>query len=746
MKHVRQDRSVLFACSGQIATIWGIAALMIMVLLPVYYAARQNARELIISEATRSLNAGFQDLNNDLESLFVLLNNLRTQEQVTRLARAHDGVLQNHTLIYHYQNQVRPQSTFAQIDFEVFIQFRANNILLTRSRCFLNKQVSYGRFYGYDAMDYQGWQRQLFQGGNRRYWPAQPVTLYDWGSVPCVTLNAYSAAATAPLVVCSAVIPVQSMMRFLLIPIVEKGGCVYLYNDAGLLAATDALPATATEALALGTPGRMADNAYYLLNLNNSNTQLRAMVGISEAALTEAVRPVAGVLRTYLWIALTIATALSTLYVWVFLRPLHVLARRLQARYQAGQTSRFGLYRQFENIIKAISTTEERLRQNHHDMLLRINAVAFERALQGKALTEEEQRYLAQNHVLLGRYVLVLLDGPQDSSQARCMDSVRYALTQTLVEKHFSPCHIQYSERLHAVLPMAADMETLRLHLSALLETLKQEGIALHMGVSLPHQGIQELCQASMEAQQAVFSASLAGQSSGFALYQSHNAVIHAPFEQYHILSNYILSGNAEKAEEILNDFAEMLLVRSLTLEQTRTVLNNIRAAINNAVDELKGVFAFPFIGEAEDDAPLNRLKHMRACVQEICRTINSAKSERTGEILDHIARHALDPSLSLSAVAEHFQVSQGYVSRLIQKETGMTYLWHVNNLRLTEALRLLTQTERSIEEISGRAGFYSKNTFYKCFKKHFGITPNQARKHIQKYDATCKNIGKIHP
>lgn len=46
----------------------------------------------------------------------------------------------------------------------------------------------------------------------------------------------------------------------------------------------------------------------------------------------------------------------------------------------------------------------------------------------------------------------------------------------------------------------------------------------------------------------------------------------------------------------------------------------------------------------------------------------------------------------------------------------------------MNEAIRLLTQTDLPIGEIVQKTGFEYKNTFYKVFKKRFGVPPNSFR------------------
>jgi two-component system response regulator YesN len=82
-----------------------------------------------------------------------------------------------------------------------------------------------------------------------------------------------------------------------------------------------------------------------------------------------------------------------------------------------------------------------------------------------------------------------------------------------------------------------------------------------------------------------------------------------------------------------------------------------------------------------------------------------------------------------LSAIAKHFQISIGYLSTLIKKETGATYSDYILNKRLSLAKSLLSDPTLSVHEIVQRVGYKDYFHFNKLFKKHFGITPSKYRK-----------------
>ena len=49
-------------------------------------------------------------------------------------------------------------------------------------------------------------------------------------------------------------------------------------------------------------------------------------------------------------------------------------------------------------------------------------------------------------------------------------------------------------------------------------------------------------------------------------------------------------------------------------------------------------------------------------------------------------------------------------------------------HLRMTKAAELLVEQDMSIKEICYAVGFNSENSFYKAFKRTYGITPTQYR------------------
>lgn len=94
-----------------------------------------------------------------------------------------------------------------------------------------------------------------------------------------------------------------------------------------------------------------------------------------------------------------------------------------------------------------------------------------------------------------------------------------------------------------------------------------------------------------------------------------------------------------------------------------------------------------------------------------------------------YIAEHLTDPQLSLEAVAAHLKISPAYLSRNFCKVCSVTFVEYVTSLKMECAIRLLTESSESIDQIASQLGYSSTNYFISRFKKHFDMTPNVYRK-----------------
>jgi AraC-like DNA-binding protein len=93
--------------------------------------------------------------------------------------------------------------------------------------------------------------------------------------------------------------------------------------------------------------------------------------------------------------------------------------------------------------------------------------------------------------------------------------------------------------------------------------------------------------------------------------------------------------------------------------------------------------------------------------------------------------RNFLDPNISLDAIANELNLSQGHLSKVINTEMGISFKDYLNNLRIEEAKLYLKDPEFSnytLAAIGLEAGFNSKSAFNASFKKITGLTPSQYR------------------
>ena len=78
---------------------------------------------------------------------------------------------------------------------------------------------------------------------------------------------------------------------------------------------------------------------------------------------------------------------------------------------------------------------------------------------------------------------------------------------------------------------------------------------------------------------------------------------------------------------------------------------------------------------------------------------------------------------ISLAKVGTAVHMNPNYVSQLFKKETGVTFIQYITQLRMEDAMQLLAATEMSVVDIAMDVGFHDYFYFLKIFKKYTGKT-----------------------
>ena len=93
--------------------------------------------------------------------------------------------------------------------------------------------------------------------------------------------------------------------------------------------------------------------------------------------------------------------------------------------------------------------------------------------------------------------------------------------------------------------------------------------------------------------------------------------------------------------------------------------------------------------------------------------------------LLKLLATEYSNPELSLESTATALGSNRSKINDLLKEELGFTFTAYLNKLRLTEAARLLSETEdANISEIAYSVGYNNVSYFNKLFKMEYQCTP----------------------
>lgn len=109
---------------------------------------------------------------------------------------------------------------------------------------------------------------------------------------------------------------------------------------------------------------------------------------------------------------------------------------------------------------------------------------------------------------------------------------------------------------------------------------------------------------------------------------------------------------------------------------------------------------------------------------------IHESKSRRISKVCRHIEEN-ISHKITLSDAAKMVNMSDSAFSHFFKKQTGISFITYINNLRVAKACDLLANTNLSASEVCYDCGFNNKSNFIRLFSKRKNMTPIEYRNHI---------------
>lgn len=104
---------------------------------------------------------------------------------------------------------------------------------------------------------------------------------------------------------------------------------------------------------------------------------------------------------------------------------------------------------------------------------------------------------------------------------------------------------------------------------------------------------------------------------------------------------------------------------------------------------------------------------------------------ENDGAIFQQIEQYLLlhyNEKITIGFIAEHFAISESYLSRAFKKNIGMGIPDYLNDLRIQKARELLLSPQMKVADIAFSLGYQDEKYFSRVFHKLEGISPQQYR------------------
>lgn len=206
------------------------------------------------------------------------------------------------------------------------------------------------------------------------------------------------------------------------------------------------------------------------------------------------------------------------------------------------------------------------------------------------------------------------------------------------------------------------------------------------------------------------------------------------PIEQERKLRLALRLGQQKVIMQAASEFMDHLVNENPDIESILQGLYKMMESISSLFKEMgMSIPSYPPLSQVPAATAIERMeKWLEACMNQQQMRKSQDTVDAIEKVTMYMQEHYGDTSLSLQQLADMVSLHPNHFTQLFRKNTGLSCMQFLAQLRMEKAKELLHQTDLKISEIAERVGYENPLYFSSYFKKWVGLNPSEYKERLR--------------
>lgn len=683
--------------------LWKHFAMMVCVLLisviglvVTTQRSMETLTDEMLSKYQETLNRDCREFNEKLSSTSALPGDMEGIKHYDYIKGVTSGTLEKkYNPVLSFMKEALANQVYLRGDSAATILYMSNcNSIVTNVRVYPKAEDCYDKYILFSKTGTEIIMGYLRERSLSMLLPMQPVKIGGHDYSPHLALIIHPTDSDIAVMTLYSEQTIQDLLGFSHMP---EGSCLQLIEDGGQILYQ--YPQTLPEQIS---------NECYLLTGELENYQVSVNMYIPRDFFSWSIRPTKLMSICSILLVLVMGLILSSHFSKASVQPIWKIIKAHSVGEIPAQLNELS---HLDQMLYNSSMQSNQLK-------IQLTKQILARALSGSILSETDEQYLEQSAPnLFDNYCVAIFHAP-------------VSINNLLGE------HLQCRMESRLIWTILNPLETGALldnkdgtlsALTELVQELNEKSLdgEICCGVSTSFCGLSNL---HVAARQAKISMPQSARVNVFSGDQTESTFF-SRLQQERLYQN-ISESNKEGALRILENIS-----KQVNQHHARYVFYNICFVLHNVAEEM-GVILSQNVRNMEYIPSQLPKENIRRCViilNELFEQIEQRTVAHTvscqEEILSFVRRNFADSRLCAAYVATQLDISEKRVYETVRNNLDMSFNEYLLSVRMKHAAVILCSTNNSISEVAKCCGYLGESTFYRLFRKYYGISPGQYRK-----------------